>query len=344
MTEKSTHMRAEIDETSDALARQLSANAPQIEKIGERLQALAPPLVATIACGSSDHCALYLKYLVEIELGVPCASIGPSIASLYHAPLRLGGSIAVSISQSGRSPDIVEMQRTAQRGGALTIAFVNEVASPLAREAEALAPLWAGKEQSVAATKSMIAGLVAGASLVAAWHHDASLHAGLTRLPQLLREQKAPPPEAIIETLASAKTAFVLGRGATFGIAAEAALKLKETCAIHAEAYSSAEVLHGPAELVEPGFLVIAFMPRDAAREGMEKTLQRLANVGARVLRVEAGGVDADDTLAGAPTDAPLLAPIPMIHRFYGLAETVARRLGRDPDNPRNLRKVTETV
>ena len=85
MTEKSTHMRAEIDETSDALARQLSANAPRIEKIGERLKALAPPLVVTIARGSSDHCALYLKYLVEIELGVPCASIGPSIASLYHA-------------------------------------------------------------------------------------------------------------------------------------------------------------------------------------------------------------------------------------------------------------------
>jgi glucosamine--fructose-6-phosphate aminotransferase (isomerizing) len=190
----------------------------------------------------------------------------------------------------------------------------------------------------------MIAGLVAGASLVAAWRDDATLGAGLTGLPQLLREQKAPPREVIVETLASAKAAFVLGRGATFGIAAEAALKLKETCAIHAEAYSSAEVLHGPAELVEPGFLVIAFMPRDAAREGMERTLRQLANAGARLLRIEAGGADAGDVLASVPTDSPLLAPIPMIHRFYGLAEAGARRLGRDPDNPRNLRKVTETV
>jgi glucosamine--fructose-6-phosphate aminotransferase (isomerizing) len=337
-------MRSEIDETGDALARQLSANGPQMQKIGERVRALAPPLVATIARGSSDHCALYLKYLVEIELGVPCASMGPSIASLYHVPLRLGGSVAVSISQSGRSPDIVEMQRAARRGGALTIAFVNEVASPLASEAEALVPLWTGREQSVAATKSMIAGLVAGASLVAAWRDDATFGAGLTSLPQLLREQKAPPPEAIVETLASAKAAFVLGRAVTFAIAAEAALKLKETCAVHAEAYSSAEVLHGPAELVEPGFLVIAFMPRDAAREGMETTLQQLANAGARLLRIEAGGADASDAIACAPTGSPLLAPIPMIHRFYGLAEAVARRLGRDPDNPRNLRKVTETV
>ena len=148
----------------------------------------------------------------------------------------------------------------------------------------------------------------------------------------------------MIERVARAEHAFVLGRGATFAVATEAALKLKETCAIHAEAYSSAEVLHGPAELARPGFLVIAFMPTDVAREGMEMTLRLLAAAGADVLRVDTGGGDAGDRLACAKAASPLLTPIAMIHRFYGLAEAVSRRLGRNPDHPRNLHKVTETI
>jgi glucosamine--fructose-6-phosphate aminotransferase (isomerizing) len=196
----------------------------------------------------------------------------------------------------------------------------------------------------VAATKSMIAGLAASAGLVAAWRGDETLAAALAALPAVLAGQTAPPPATIVEALAAVEHAFVLGRGATYAVAAEAALKLKETCAIHAEAYSSAEVLHGPAELVGPGFLVIAFMPSDAARASMETTLARLAEMGARILKVEAGGVDADEALAAAPAGAPVLAPISMIHRFYGVAEALARRRGRNPDRPRNLRKVTETL
>ena len=136
----------------------------------------------------------------------------------------------------------------------------------------------------------------------------------------------------------------MLGRGATLAIAAEAALKLKETCAIHAEAYSAAEVLHGPAELVDSGFPVIAFVPSDAAREGMLATLARLADAGVTVIAIEAGGTDDAHRLAVAKDDATLLEPIVMIHRFYRLAEALALRLGRDPDRPRNLRKVTETL
>jgi len=314
-----------------------------MQKWGRRLRALDPPVVVTNARGSSDHCALYLKYLVEIALGAPCASIGPSIASLYKAPLRLDGALAVSISQSGRSPDIVAMQWAAKEAGASTLAMVNEVDSPLAVGADGLVPLWAGPERSVAATKSMIAGLVAGASLVAAWREDVGLAAGLAELPDRLRGQTALTPDAMVQLVATAKSGFVLGRGATYAIAAEAALKLKETSAIHAEAFSAAEVLHGPAALVVPGFPVIAFMPRDEAREGMEETLGRLADMGARILRVDAGGADEDDRLASAEIAPAALAPIAMIHRFYGLVEAVARRLGRDPDNPVNLRKVTET-
>jgi glucosamine--fructose-6-phosphate aminotransferase (isomerizing) len=339
-----THMFEEIGEAGDAVARQLGHNAERLAELGSRLRALGPPLVATIARGSSDCCALYLKYLVEIVVGAPCASIGPSIATLYRAPIRLNGAVSIAISQSGRSPDIVEMQRAARRGGALAVALVNDAASPLADEADALLPLRAGPERSVAATKSMIAGLVAGASLVAAWHDDWLLAGAIAGLPDILRGQTAPPPAAMLECLANAHSAFVLGRGATLAIAAEAALKLKETCAIHAEAYSAAEVLHGPAELVDSGFPVIAFVPSDAARESMLATLARLADAGATVIAIEAGGTDDAHRLAVAKGDATLLEPVVMIHRFYRLAEALALRLGRDPDRPRNLRKVTETV
>lgn len=339
-----THMLEEIGEAGEAAARQLSQNAERLAELGARLRALDPPLVATIARGSSDCCALYLKYLVEIVSGVPCASIGPSIATLYRTPMRLEDSVSVAISQSGRSPDIIEMQRHARRGGALALALVNDVASPLAQEAEVLLPLCAGMERSVAATKSMVAGLVAGASLVAAWREDRQLADALTALPDVLRGQGAPPPAAMLDSIANARSAFVLGRGATLAIAVEAALKLKETCAIHAEAYSAAEVLHGPAELVAPGFPVIAFLPSDAAREGMLPTLTALADAGAAVIAIEAGGADEEDRLATAKVELALLEPIVMVHRFYRLAEALALRLGRDPDRPRNLRKVTETI
>jgi glucosamine--fructose-6-phosphate aminotransferase (isomerizing) len=339
-----THMLREIDEAGEAIKRQLDNNVERLAELGARLRALDPPLVATIARGSSDCCAVYLKYLVEIVSGVPCASIGPSIATLYRTPMRLQGSVSIAISQSGRSPDIVDMQRAARRGGALAVAFVNEVASPLAEEAEVLLPLCAGPEHSVAATKSMVAGLVAGASLVAAWREDRQLADALSGLPDILRGQTAAPPAEMLEQLANARSAFVLGRGATLAIATEAALKLKETCAIHAEAYSAAEVLHGPAEVVDSGFPVIAFLPSDAARKGMLPTLAALANAGATVIAIETGGADDAHRLATAKVGATLLEPVVMIHRFYRLAEALAHRLGRDPDHPRNLRKVTETI
>ena len=337
-------MAREIAETGSILARQLAANAASTAAIAALLRQRAPRVVATIARGSSDHAALYLKYLVEISLGVPCASIGPSIASLYNAPLRLEGDLAITISQSGRSPDIVALQAAAGRAGALTLALVNAVESPAALGAQFLLPLHAGAERSVAATKSMIAALVAGAALVGAWADDAGLAAALAALPDLLSGASAPPPRALIDLVAGAKSAFVIGRGATFAIAAEAALKLKETCAIHAEAFSSAEVLHGPAGVIAPGFLVIAFAPQDAAREGFAETLERLAAMGARILLVDADASAVGPALVVPAAGHSALTAIVMLHRFYSLVEACAQALGRDPDNPPHLRKITETT
>jgi glucosamine--fructose-6-phosphate aminotransferase (isomerizing) len=337
-----TYMADEIAESGAAAQRCLTDNAPRFAALGDALRARAPAVVVTNARGSSDHCALYLKYLIEIMLGLPCASIGPSIASLYRTAMRLDGAVAISISQSGRSPDIVEAQRAARRGGAMTIALVNQGESPLAREAEALLPLFAGLEHSVAATKSVIAGLAAGAALTAVWRDDAVLSAAIPRLPEALRPPP-PPPANLVDVLSQARSAFVLGRGSTYPIAAEAALKLKETCGLHAEAFSAAEVMHGPAEIVCPGFLVLAFPPRDEAAEGFGAAVARCAALGAKVVSVEAGAEDGEGRLGARDAGHPLLAPITMIHRFYALVEATARSLGRDPDRPKNLQKITET-
>ncbi len=182
-------MIVEIVESGEAIARQLAANAEATQRCAAELRTRDPRLVATIARGSSDHCALYLKYLLEILIGVPCASIGPSIASLYNVRLKLDGALALAISQSGRSPDIVAMQDAAKRAGAFTLALVNDVSSPLATGADFLLPLHAGPEKSVAATKSMIATLVAGAALIAEWREDAALRAAIAKLPALLSAQ-----------------------------------------------------------------------------------------------------------------------------------------------------------
>jgi glutamine---fructose-6-phosphate transaminase (isomerizing) len=340
-----TFMAAEIAEAGAIVRRQLAGNSALTEKVAADLRALKPAFVATVARGSSDHAALYLKHLIELKLGLACASLGPSIASLYHAPLKLAGAVAIAISQSGRSPDILAMQRSAQDQGALSIVLVNDEGSPLAQEANAVLPLCAGLERSVAATKSMIASLTAGAALTAHWSEDDALLAALTKLPSVLDSSSAAPPATeAIETLTEASSLFVIGRGATHAIAAEAALKLKETSAIHAEAFSSAEVLHGPAGIIRPGFPVLAFAPADAARPGFFDTLDRLAAFGAAPLLVDIAPHQGWPTLVALDGGHPLLTPIVALHAFYRVAEATARQRGRDPDQPPHLKKVTETL
>ncbi len=337
-------MATEIAETGAAIRRQLAANARAVAGLAAELRAGEPSFVATIARGSSDHAALFLKHVIELKIGLACASLGPSIASLYRAPLRLDRAVAITISQSGRSPDIVAMQQAAKQAGATTIAFVNDAASPAARDADALLPLHAGEERSVAATKSMIASLVAG-----------------LRSPRAGAKTPASPPRSIAcprfskprgtrrRTRPSrrwrrASSLYVIGRGATFAVAAEAALKLKETSAIHAEAFSSAEVLHGPAGVIVPGFPILCFAPADAARDGFFETVDRLESFGAAPLMVDVAPHPRWPTLVAPDGGHALTTPIAALHAFYRLAEAVARRRGRDPDQPPHLMKVTRTV
>jgi glutamine---fructose-6-phosphate transaminase (isomerizing) len=339
-----TFMAAEIAAAGSAIRRQLDANAEAVGRLAGELREGRPSFVATIARGSSDHAALFLKHAVELKIGLACASLGPSIASLYHAPLRLERAVAITISQSGRSPDIIAMQQAAKRAGATTIALVNDPDSPAASDADALLPLHAGEERSVAATKSMIASLVAGLSLAAEWGEDADLASALQRLPAILEASRVPLSDDAIQTLAEANSLFVIGRGATFAVAAEAALKLKETTAIHAEAFSSAEVLHGPAGVISPGFPVLCFAPADAARPSFFETVDRLASFGAAPFVIDFVAHPRWPTLVAPDAGHSLTTPVVALQVFYRLAEATARRRGRDPDQPPHLMKVTRTV
>ena len=292
----------------------------------------------TSARGSSDNAASYLKYLTEILTGTPVASVGASVVSVYGAKLKVQNSLAVTISQSGQSPDIVALQQAARAAGALTIAIVNVEDSPAARAVDICLPLYAGPEKSVAATKSFIVSLVAGAALVAAWTRDEDLQRAIHELPQGLLDASNLQWPSLVQRVALAESLYVLGRGPSLPIAAETALKLKETCAIHAEAYSTAEVMHGPLELVENGFPVLVYAQHDAAREGTLQAVAQLRAAGADVM------VAGTAELPTVRTAHPLLDPIVMMQSAYLAIEKVAVARGRNPDHPKLLKKVTETM
>jgi glucosamine--fructose-6-phosphate aminotransferase (isomerizing) len=332
MTELETHMAREIAEAPEAVARMLATNAKALSELGRLYIERKPSHIVTCARGSSDCAASYFKYLVEITLGLPCCSVGASVVSVYGARLALRDTLLLTISQSGKSPDIIAFQAEAKRAGIPTLAVTNTEDSPLAREADLCLPLCAGLEQSVAATKSFITSAAMAAGLAAAASGDARFSAALQGLPDDLAKALALRWSEAEDMLAQSHSSYVLGRGPALPMAQEAALKLKETAGLHAEAYSAAEVLHGPMELVTKGFPVLVLSPKDQALATTQETARRLGDAGARVI-----------TPDYAATRHPLLDPISLIQTFYGSAERIARRRGRNPDTPRLLKKVTET-
>lgn len=337
-----TLMAQEIAEIPSSVAACLTQNAENLDAIAGNLRQFDPQLVITVARGSSDHAAAYFKYACEILAGIPVASVGPSVASVYNAKLRLPRTLGLSISQSGQSPDIVAMTRAARESGAVTVALTNNPDSNLAQESSHCLPLRCGPERSVAATKSFVTSVVGGLALLAAWQQNRALSDALAALPDACDDALSCDWGALSDRLVRAPALFVLGRGAGYAIASEMALKFKETSAIHAEAYSAAEVLHGPAALVERGFPVLGIVSEDAARENFTTTAQKLHQQGADVF-VTADVPDLT-ALPVAPPLHPLVDPLLRVVSFYAFIEALARRRGLPPDTPRYLRKVTETV
>lgn len=338
-----SHMAREVAEIPEAAARFLTQSRPALEAAAVAMRKADPSLIVTVARGSSDHAATYLKYAAELVAGIPVASVGPSVASVYGRPLKLQNAACIGISQSGRSPDIVEMMRAAGTGGALSIAITNFADSPMATASAHCLPLLAGVEQSVAATKTFVTSVLASLALIAEWQDDAPLRAAVNALPEAFAAALTLDWSPLSARLSRANSAFVLGRGPAFAIAAESALKLKETCGLHAEAYSAAEVLHGPSAIVQAHFPVLALAVEDAAQAGVIQTAERLAAQGADVFLTGATATGAT-TLPTMTGLHPLTAPLVLAVSFYAFVEALARRRGFDPDTPPHLRKVTETV
>ncbi len=339
---ETTRMWAEAGEASHVVAAQLAANAETIGRIARRLIASPPQAVVTLGRGSSDHAATYAKYMIETRVGVLTASAAPSTSSIYAKPTGLAGALYLAISQSGKSPDLLASVAAAKAEGAFTVALVNKADSPLAALVDEVIPLHAGPELSVAATKSYIAALAAIAQLVAAWSGDASLTEALADLPAALAEAWALDWTGAIAKLTGATNLYVLGRGVGFGVAQEAALKFKETCGLHAEAFSAAEVLHGPMALVKAGFPVLVFGQDDETLASVEAMAASLAERGADVMLAATGasGPGALPVLSAHP----VLQPILMVQSFYRLANALSVARGYNPDEPPHLNKVTETV
>jgi len=334
-----TRMFREAAQAAAVVGAQLDANAATVARIARRLRDAPPRAVVTCARGSSDHAATFAKYLFETRIGVLVASAAPSVSSVYATRQDLRDTLFLAISQSGRSPDIVAAARAAREGGALVVAAVNDESSPLATAAEYTLPLRAGEEKSVAATKSYVASLAALVQLAAEWSKDSAMRAALAKLPGDLDRAWALDWTPAVDALSRVDGLFVIARGMGLGIAQEAALKCKETCGLHAEAFSSAEVRHGPQALLRDRFPVLAFCQDDEARSGTQALARELADRGVPVWM--AGG-----ERANLPSIAshPVLEPILMAESFYRMANALAIARGHDPDDPPHLRKVTETL
>ncbi len=331
---QTTFMAQEIEEMPEAAARLTEAPAQAaIRSIASELRDLDPAAIITVARGSSDHAATYLNYSAQMLLGLPVASIGPSIASIYETPLKAKGLAVLAISQSGASEDIRVLSESLAEAGAQIVALTNTATSPLAEVASSVINIAAGKERAVAATKSCFNSIVAGLWLLAEWAEDQELASALTKLPDCMRRLEAEDGLAILgPSIRTQRRAVVLGRGAGLGIANEVALKLIETCGVHASSYSGAEVLHGPSAMLVDGHPVLAIT--SGTKGSMDPTIERLEKQGANLVALS------PKTATGHPLVDPLLDMQPL---YRGL-ERLAVSFGMDPDNPEHLQKETRTV
>jgi glucosamine--fructose-6-phosphate aminotransferase (isomerizing) len=332
----------EFREAPATVRRQSEVLRAPVRELVAHLRKNTPHVVMSCARGSSANAAVFGKYLIERHLGIPVAAAAPSIATIYRKQLRLRGQLFLAISQSGRSDDLVEAALMAKAAGAVAAAIVNDVDSPLAAAVDIILPMAAGHESGIAATKTFVATLAALLRVVAAWADDNTLAAAIAHLPERLDRAGELDWSAGLPVLAGVSSLVTLGRGPTFAIASEAALKLKEGCDLHAEAFSGAAFLHGPIALVAPRYPVMMFLPTDAAGVGMQELAANLSQKGAVVLRTGAGH-DTSIGLPALPADHPDTDAVCLVQSFYGFLGELAARRGTDLLTPRHLQKITRT-
>lgn len=333
-----------LNESLDApnrVGHLLESDQEAYRSLGQRLRDLDPAVVGTVARGSSDHAANYAAYLIPQCTGRVVASIPPSVVTILNSTLRLRGQFVLSLSQSGGSPDIIGAQARAKEGGAFTAALVNDASSPLALAADVLLPQRAGPEKSIAATKSVLCTLTGIARIAAEWSQDETLLKGLQSLPASLHLAAKAGAKLDGELIKGVSHAFVISRGLGFGAATELGLKFKETCGVHAEAFSAAEVRHGPREIVNKDYLVIALALPGSGEKDVLQAAAELKGQGARVITV---GRNQGEFSLPELTD-PRLYPLLALQLLYPWIALCAKALGRDPDKPKTLAsKVIKTV
>ncbi len=330
---QTTKMAAEASQTPEVLKRQLENNRPIYEKLASAISNYDPEFVYIIGRGTSDHAGVYGKYLIETEMGLPVAAAAPSVNSVYGKSLRLNKALVFIISQSGRSPDILAQAEMAKQKGALCVALVNDESSPVKDIVDIFVPLCAGPEIAVAATKSYLATLYALLSVVGTYTKNNELMEALSVLPAQLDNVISAQPVLNSTQLAPLERCVVLGRAFGYAVSREIALKMKEVCGIQAEAFSSAEFLHGPISLLNRKTAVIDVHVPDASSEFHQEQIDEVSRRGAQVYPLLAVSNDVH----------PLTASLLIMQRFYLDIEIAARDMGMDPDSPVGLKKVTET-
>lgn len=335
-------MRMEALEAADVVERQVKENTLQLQDVSRQLRSIDPYSIVSIARGSSDHAAQFMNYLAMAKLGKLPTSLSMSILTLYKAKIDVRYSLGIAISQSGQSPDVVNPLKYFTEKAPASIALVNDTSSPLAKNAKWTIPLHAGAEKSVAATKSFIASLSAAAHLIGTWKEDTNLLDGLNQLPEDLKKAQDCDWSSAIDTLKEAKRIMVVGRGFGLSLALEAALKFKETCSIQAEAFSAAEIKHGPQALIENGYPLIVFANRGPALHNMLDLAQDMRARGAKVILAAPSFVKEKD-LTIQSTKCEELDILTAAQSFYLMIEGLSLSLGLNPDEPKHLSKVTKT-
>jgi glucosamine--fructose-6-phosphate aminotransferase (isomerizing) len=333
----------EIHEQPAAIARALTDAAPAVRALVEAAKGRDVRYLVLAARGTSDNAATYAQYLFQIVCGLPVALAAPSVHTLYDATVDYRGALVIGVSQSGAGEDIVEVVARARAAGALTAAITNTDDSLLARTAEHVLLCHAGIERAVAATKTYTTSLALFAALAAEWSGSDELTRGLERLPDVasdLLAALAGRVEPVASTLLHAERILTVARGLHLPTAIESALKIAETTSTATQAFSSADLLHGPIASVAVRTPCLLFLPRGRTEAMMGDVAEKLSARGARVLRLAPHEM-ADLPLADPGTE--LLSPLVDIVPAQLLAYHLTVQRGLDPDNPRGLTKVTVT-
>jgi glucosamine--fructose-6-phosphate aminotransferase (isomerizing) len=339
-------MLQEIEEQPAVLERTINAEREKITRIGDHLRSKDIDLIILVARGSSDNAALYGRYLLEVSTGIPVSLCAPSIYTLYNAKMRLNRALVIGVSQSGEGDDINHVLESSKLSGAFTLGITNEPASTMAKIVDETLLIHAGRERSVAATKTYT-GQMMHFVLLANAIGDKRL--AFNEIPELV--QKSLEVKVRVEEAAQRyvfmDNCVVVGRGMNYGNSYELALKLMETCYVVAERFSSADFFHGPLAVVERRFPVIMFAPNGVTKPSSVDLINRLKELGADCLTItndsEMASLSPLSLQLSSNMDE-MLSPIPFIVPAHLFAAMLSEAKGLDPDAPRSLSKVTKTI